>query len=142
MSDIDRDELRRLLAEATPGPWVAEVSGTTGPVVMDAQSVSAFDHVAKCPHYRGSADSELIAAAVNALPDLLDALEKAEGHRDSLAATLIEVQRERLGLEAAVERVRALHGLCRTCDPARDPHCDCCDEDWPCLTISALHGGE
>ena len=86
MSDIDRAELRRLLAEATPGPWVAEVSGTTGPVVMDVQSVSALDHVAKCPHYRGSADSELIAAAVNALPDLLDALEKAEGHRDSAAA--------------------------------------------------------
>lgn len=90
MSEINRDELRRLLAEATPGPWVAEVSGPTGPVVMDAQSVSALDHVAKCPHYRGSADSELIAAAVNALPDLLDALEKAEAHRDSLAATLIE----------------------------------------------------
>ena len=33
------------------------------------------------------------------LPDLLDALEKAEGHRDSLAATLIEVQREKLALE-------------------------------------------
>ena len=34
MSDIDRAELRRLLTEATPGPWVAEFSGTTGPVVM------------------------------------------------------------------------------------------------------------
>ena len=88
MSEIDRDELRRLLAEATPGPWVAEVSGTTGPVVMDAQSVSAFDHVAKCPHYRGSADSELIAAAANALPGLLDQLDAAE---------------------AALARVRELH---------------------------------
>ena len=106
MSDIDRAELRRLLDEATPRPWVAEVSGTTGPVVMDVQSVSALDHVAKCPHYRGSADSELIAAAVNALPGLLDALEKAEGHRDSLAATLIEVQREKRML---VDQVRELH---------------------------------
>ena len=107
MSDIDRAELRRLLGEATPRPWVAEASGTTGPVVMDVQSVSALDHVAKCPHYRGSADSELIAAAVNALPDLLDALEKAEGHRDSLAATLIEVQREKLAPERAIHQAGA-----------------------------------
>ena len=88
MSEVDRAELRRLLDEATPRPWTAEFSGTTGPVVMDVQSVSALDHVAKCPHYRGSADSELIAAAVNALPDLLDALDVAE---------------------SAIERVRALH---------------------------------
>ena len=97
-------ELRRLLAEATPRPWIAEVSGTTGPVVMDAQSVSAFDHVAKCPHYRGSADSELIAAAVNALPGLLD----AAAERDALAAK--------------VERVRALADLIdRHTEYERDP---------------------
>ena len=156
-------ELRRLLAEATPRPWIAEVSGTTGPVVMDAQSVSAFDHVAKCPHYRGSADSELIATAVNALPGLLDALEKAEGHRDSLAATLIEVQREKLAVEAArdhyghahkacheqrdaawaaIERVRELHYEAThetTWDTAR--YCEGCPEDWPCPTLQALDGG-
>ena len=33
-------------------------------------------------------DARIIAAAINALPGLLDALEKAEGHRDSLADLL------------------------------------------------------
>ena len=143
MSEVDRAELRRLLDEATPRPWTAEFSGTTGPVVMDVQSVSALDHVAKCPHYRGSADSELIAAAVNALPGLLDALEKAEGHRDSLAATLIEVQREKLALERAIERVRELHAPYY---PLRGghPYCAACEGDefvhYPCPTIQALDG--
>ena len=109
-------------------------------------------------------DSELIAAAVNALPGLLDALEKAERHRDSLAATLIEVQREKLAVEAArdryghahkacheqrdaawaaIERVRELHYEAThetTWDTAR--YCEGCSEDWPCPTLQALDGGE
>ena len=187
MSDLGRAELRRLLAEATPGPWefgdrqfrarvYPELFGEgrctycgnpDRPLVHTGRGKNPWHvHEVERPWwdhgiyaYRASGslivvndtdeygymadeDARFIVAAVNSLPGLLDALEKAEAHRDSLAATLIGVQRERLGLEAAVERVRALHGLCRTCDPARDPHCDCCDEDWPCLTISALHGGE
>ena len=129
MSDLGRAELRRLLAEATPGPWVAEVSGKTGPIVMDAESVSALDHVARCPHYRGSADSELIVAAVNALPGLLDALGVAE---------------------ATTERVRALHvrtdEWCAyhedTLCGCFDAYCDECEVLWPCPTIQALDGGE
>ena len=142
VTEVTRAELRRLLAEAET-PWTIEqttpnVDGPNWLVRREGKAgiiISAHEYGF---HGRG----ELIAAAVNALPDLLDALEKAEGHRDSLAATLIEVQREKLALERAIERVRALHGLCHTCSPARDPHCDCCDEDWPCLTISALYGGE
>ena len=100
--------------------------------------------------YAEMVDGALDAAAVNALPDLLDALEKAEGHRDSLAATLIEVQREKLALERAIERVRALH--VRTdewCGHHEDTLCGCfeaccyeCELLYPCPTIQALDGGE
>ena len=89
-------------------------------------------------------------AAVNALPGLLGALEKAEGHRDSLAATLVEVQREKLALERAIERVRELHtpgeewcgyhnsALCE----CANVYCEDCGASWPCPTIQALDGGE
>ena len=90
MSEIDRAELRRLLAEsARPG---------------EVFQVAYGHHYDYAVHDRagwivaegaGKNWVRLIAAAVNALPGLLDALEKAEGHRDSLAATLIEVQREK-----------------------------------------------
>ena len=90
MSDIDRAELRRLLAEsARPGEVFRVAHG-------HHYSYAVHDRagwtVAECA---GENWAHLIAAAVNALPGLLDALEKAEEHRDSLAATLIEVQREK-----------------------------------------------
>ena len=47
-----------------------------------------------------------------AVPGLLDALEKAEKHRDSLAATLIEVQREKLAVEAERDRYGHAHKAC------------------------------
>ena len=95
MSDIDRAELRRLLDEAET-PWTIEqatpnMDGPNWRIRRECKAgiiISAHEYGF---HGRG----ELIAAAVNVLPDLLDALEKAEGHRDSLAATLIEVQREK-----------------------------------------------
>ena len=100
MSDIDRAELRRLLAEATQGPWEAEGSQVWGPDGVLVAAVCEHSTLVDRP------DALIIAAAVNALPGLLDALEKAEGHRDSLAATLIEVQREKRLL---ADQVRELH---------------------------------
>lgn len=104
------------------------------------------------------------------LPGLLDALEKAETRRDSLAATLIEVQREKLAVEAArdryghahkdcheqrdaawaaIDRVRALHTPGdEWCDFHESAWCECanvyceeCGTDYPCPTIQALDGG-
>ena len=83
-------------------------------------------------------------------PDLLDALVVAKGHRDSLAATLIEVQREKLALERAIERVRALHApISKTVFDGISfvPHdtltdCGWCDTTYPCPTIQALDGAE
>ena len=105
MSDIDRAELRRLLDEATQGPWWQEwVEGDEWYAVYGQPTGGLV-----CPEVCTAGDADdtnLLVAAVNALPGLLGALEKAEGHRDSLAATLIEVQREKLALERATERVR------------------------------------
>ena len=100
MSDVDRAELRRLLAESARPGEVFQVA--YGHHYDYAVHDRAGWTVAECA---GEHWVRLIAAAANALPGLLDALEKAEAHRDSLAATLIEVQREKL----ALERVRALH---------------------------------
>lgn len=99
-------------------------------------------------------------------------LKKAKGHRDSLAATLIEVQREKLALERAIERVRELHrpiqSECATeecehefdCPPIEVTVCKGCyalgesidihgyerggieHTLYPCPTIQALGGGE
>ena len=149
MSDIDRAELRRLLDEAET-PWTIEQTtpNMDGPNWLIRREgkpgiiISAHEYGF---HGRG----ELIVAAVNALPDLLDALEKAEGHRDSLAATLIEVQREKLALERAIERVRALHvrgdEWCAyhesTLCGCFDAYCDECEVVSPCPTIQALDVG-
>ena len=84
--------------------------------------------------------SELHSLA--ALRQAADHLRAEERHwwADTIMAAIETLTRDDSAAEA-IERVRALHGLCHTCSPARDPHCDCCDEDWPCLTISALYGG-
>lgn len=79
MSETTDTELRELLAAATPGPWrVHAALGdefwylSSGPDTnLIAQGSFAF------------ADAELIAAAVNALPGLLDRAERAEKERDS-----------------------------------------------------------
>ena len=78
---------------------------------------------------------------------LLDKLGKAEAHRDSLAATLIEVQREKRLL---VDQVRQLHTpedeWCNYHESARcgciDAYCEECGDSYPCPTIQALDGGE
>ena len=108
MPDLTPDlaELRRLTEAATQGPraarygvsWEARVCATTGSLADVNSTVNA----------------ELIVAAVNALPGLLD----AAAERDALAAK--------------VERVRALHGprvlqvLGATCFAEECDHEDAC----------------
>ena len=94
----DYAELRRLLAESARPGEVFQVA--YGHHYDYAVHDRAGWTVAECA---GENWVRLIAAAVNALPGLLDALEKAEAHRDSLAATLIEVQREKWAAEGAIE---------------------------------------
>ena len=75
-------ELRRLAEAATPGPWAARYG-----VSWEARVCATTGSLADVD---STANAELIAAAVNALPALLD----AAAERDALAAK--------------VERVRAL----------------------------------
>ena len=85
-------ELRRLLDEATPGPWHAWDRGIGYEVHTEVEH-----NPIRCDPLNsgfretfGGPDAQLIVAAVNALPALLD----AAAERDALAE--------------AVERVRAL----------------------------------
>ena len=78
----DLAELRRLAEAATPGPWAARYG-----VSWEARVCATTGSLADVD---STANAELIVAAVNALPILLD----AAAERDALAAK--------------VERVRAL----------------------------------
>ena len=139
-------ELRRLAEAATPGPWAARY-GVSWEARVCATTGSLAD-------VNSTANAELIVAAVNALPALLD----AAAERDELAAK--------------VERVRAMHRpayndaarspLCPDCaakagvhpcgcwaDTDYEPVCAVCNEGhkgmsvpWPCPTIRALCGAE
>jgi hypothetical protein len=84
-------DLRRLLSAAMPGPWEAithKVYPDERPDVWVEDIVSADEHVVCLGHdYRGllhddygamaTVDAELIVAAVNALPALLDVADAA-----------------------------------------------------------------
>ena len=135
----DRTELRRLLEKATPGPWA----------LYDGWLHEGRAHVARIGNAAGNgigapitdmageiADFELIVAAVNALPSLLDQLDAAE---------------------AALARVRELHASSGTAESQGygahgvygfiAPYCTGCEASdeyavaWPCPTIAAI-GGE
>ena len=130
----DLAELRRLLADGTPGPW-STVSGAGN--VWHFRDEGAPTVVAghQCAAPRVP-DALLIAAAVNALPALLDAAVE----RDALRA-------ERDALAAAVGRVRALHVeehvYIGPSDPIGGFICRACGEpveSEPCPTVRALDG--
>ena len=110
---MNTKELRRLLEEATPGPWVSfadepdplycVASVGTGPGVVE---------ICREPeHDERIADMALITAAVNALPDLLAIVETALDWRqakwevDSGGDVRIAVQAES-ALMDAIDRHR------------------------------------
>jgi hypothetical protein len=95
-------ELRRLMAEATPGPWRFRASfrdcvvhpANDGRTI--AQATACFDN--------DRANAALIAAAVNALPALLDAVEREAKMRAYVTQALLE-----LTPESHVEPVNEAH---------------------------------
>ena len=111
----DLAELRRLAEAATPGPWAARYG-----VSWEARVCATTGSLADVD---STANAELIAAAVNALPGLLD----AAAERDALAAK--------------VERVRALH-FGEYVEDEDQNRCFECGDDWPCPTIRAIDGAE
>jgi hypothetical protein len=72
-------ELRRLLAEGTPGPWQAEPDGAIGYQTVGDEGQPVTDLVADTwnSHDKQYENAALIVAAVNALPRLLDVVEAA-----------------------------------------------------------------
>ena len=71
-------ELRRLLAAATPGQWEAEGSQVWGPDGVLVAAVREHSTLVDRP------DAELIAAAVDALPALLNDAELLADVRDQV----------------------------------------------------------
>lgn len=69
MTQKDRDELKRLEAEATPGPW--EHTGRDGNNCLDTPKGCTMCDEQYYPWAPGTNDFAFIAAARNALPDLL-----------------------------------------------------------------------
>ena len=127
----DVAELRRLAEAATQGPWAARY-GVSWEARVCATTGSLAD-------VNSTANAELIVAAVNALPALLD----AAAERDELAAK--------------VERVRALHKSSGDAETQGytgreygyiSPYCmgevasDEYGVPWPCETIRAIDGSE
>lgn len=77
MTQKQRDELRRLLAKATPGPWVymGDAYAFEGAIVTSVDGTRICDTPESDDR---PADMALIVTAVNSLPGLLGALEAAE----------------------------------------------------------------
>ncbi|SED52518.1 hypothetical protein SAMN04490240_4106 [Rhodococcus pyridinivorans] len=115
MTPEGRAELRKLLAKATDRPWIAEYSGPTGNCVIPHDAQSTLEAVAFTRILPAWHDAELIAAAVNALPALLDALDQADDHAKFLES-VADINDTHAGLwqaratkaEAALDRVREL----------------------------------
>lgn len=85
----ERQRLRELCEKATPGPWTrrettgyscGKINGSVGWNIWGSECVVFHLPVYGRDREGGSADSDLIAAARNALPaalDMIDALERA-----------------------------------------------------------------
>lgn len=72
-------ELRALLARATPGPWHLCDDGETSKCADESGLTTAHTKGCHAPHRKNAAaHAALIAAAINALPALLDAVEAAQ----------------------------------------------------------------
>lgn len=80
---MNTEDLKKLLAEATPGPW--KVCPGKNAVWVTANDCHVYSNVDKAdsPHHpdtiqRWKADAALIVAAVNALPELLARVKRLE----------------------------------------------------------------
>ena len=83
-------ELKRLLAEATPGPWLHE---TMAKCVSGGTPLRAI-----CRWSADRNDADLIVAAVNALPDLLAHIEAAQAQVKVLREALVKISNHRPGI--------------------------------------------
>ena len=84
MTTIDRGRLRRLADAATPGPWVMDDDsrGLVGPWIDGVSEEGTAREIADCTWTDGT-DAEFIAASREAVPELLDALTRAEAQSEA-----------------------------------------------------------
>ena len=130
----DLAELRRLLAAASPLPWQWEpASGKSWPLGDESLVTTSGDPVLYGWGYDASgidgtdADRALIAAAVNALPTLLDELDelRAEvGVRRDARKALAHMREARDNARAEVERLTAMVEAVREYAAARQANID------------------
>lgn len=106
----ERDKLRTLLAAGTAGKWRAERALATSIHYATFIRKPGDEHGVQIhtpgqfdPSKEGrSPDADLIVAAVNALPNLLDALDEAEKSRDLVSESWQEVANN---LKSQVEKL-------------------------------------
>ena len=80
-------ELRRLLAEATPGPWIDAGDIESIPLTIASDPYAA---IGRDPSPQWAKNAALIVAAVNALPALLDVADAARIWLDAWDRTEVE----------------------------------------------------
>ena len=106
---IDIKKLRELEGKATPGPWeVYDKSGrvdfiypAVGLVAVDGDDENIILHITP-------ADAALIAAARNAMPDLLDLVEAQGAENAALKERLAAAEQNALILAVVVNGLRLL----------------------------------
>lgn len=107
-----RDELRALEAEILPGEWSTRWDGTLGRADVSRQGLRI--HIHRAGYGNVAPEGKFIAAARNALPDLLDDLNEAEREIELLrrveeAARRIDIETaRRVGLTTIREAIAAL----------------------------------
>ena len=121
MTTIDRAELHRLADAATPGPWVMDDDsrGLVGPWIDGVSEEGTAREIADCT-WTDEADAEFIAASREAVPELLDALTRAEAQSEARRqqtkywkerAEEFEAERDEWRQTALDERAAALDAL-------------------------------
>lgn len=113
ISTSQRDELRRLLAAVTPGQWTADEwfgsdEGGWCAIGPHRQVEDGEDDApdSDC-HKAAQRDSALLAAAVNALPALLDGIERLASLNDGLEDENLHLRAENAEWRAACEGIQA-----------------------------------
>ena len=114
---LDLDELMRLRAAATPGPWkvkIGDFESEDGYGTVMAPYVEADGKTICVPFDRGpdddndEADAAYICAACNAVPELVTRIRELEAQRDWLAQAAANAgwQGVRVGKEYMIDQAR------------------------------------
>lgn len=103
-----RNQLRELLTHATPGTWTVGSDDGVWARVLSVHRVEKDGWVERLIPRVSVGNAELIVAAVNALPQLLDALDAKDRQIDVLCDALEISKQNTAEKSAAIERVRAV----------------------------------